>query len=123
MEGFWDRNKQRVTIPRPPQNTSEKSHCKAYERTILSTHQTRVVSGPPRRVSSQAKETVMSKLESTICGKSIKHDNSGIGHNWKRIDASDIPADIREEIAAEIIDGKKQTCDCYTATNGLNYRW
>jgi hypothetical protein len=61
--------------------------------------------------------------ESTICGKTIQHDNSGVGHNWRGIDANDIPADIREEIAAEIIDGGKDTCEQYTATNGLSYRW
>lgn len=61
--------------------------------------------------------------ESAVCGKTIKHDNSGVGHNWRTIDASDIPADIREDIAAEIIDGKKATCAKYTASNGLSYRW
>ena len=59
----------------------------------------------------------------TICGKTIKHDNSGVGHNWRTIDASDIPADIREEIAAEIIDGNQDTRSQYTASNGLSYRW
>ena len=59
----------------------------------------------------------------TICGKTIKHDNSGVGHNWRTINASDICADIREEIAAEIIDGNKATCSQYTASNGLSYRW
>jgi len=60
---------------------------------------------------------------STICGKTIKHDNSGVGHNWRVIDASDIPASIVEEIAAEIIDGKQDTCDGYVASNGLHYKW
>lgn len=58
-----------------------------------------------------------------ICGKEIEHDNSGVGHNWRRIDAVNIPADILEEIAAEIIDGKQDECDNYIATNGLHYRW
>lgn len=58
-----------------------------------------------------------------ICGKTIKHDNSGVGHNWRTIDASDIPANIAEEIAAEILDGNQETCDRYVATNGLHYRW
>ena len=62
------------------------------------------------------------KNEMTICGKKIQHDNSGVGHNWRAIDANDIPADIREEIAAEIIDGKRESGE-YTATNALNYRW
>lgn len=67
--------------------------------------------------------TTMNTTDATICGKTIKHDNSGVGHNWRTIDASEIPADIREEIAAEIIDGGKDQCEKYTATNGLNYRW
>jgi hypothetical protein len=65
----------------------------------------------------------MTTTETTILGHTIQHDNSGVGHNWRDIDANDIPADIREEIAAEIIDGKQETCDDYTATNGLHYRW
>jgi hypothetical protein len=59
----------------------------------------------------------------TICGITIKHDNSNVGHNWRTISASDIPADIREEIAAEILDGNQDTCSQYTASNGLSYRW
>lgn len=61
--------------------------------------------------------------EATICGTSIQHDASGIGHNWRLIDARDLPANIAEEIAAEIIDGGKKTCDDYVASNGLHYRW
>jgi len=59
----------------------------------------------------------------TICGITIEHDNSNVGHNWRTIDSGDIPANIREEIAAEIIDGGKATCSRYTASNGLSYRW
>jgi len=62
-------------------------------------------------------------MNTTICGITIDHDNSNVGHNWRTINASDIPADICEEIAAEIIDGKKNHCDQYTASNGLSYRW
>lgn len=61
--------------------------------------------------------------ENTILGHTIQHDDSGVGHNWRTIDASELPADTREEIAAEIIDGKQETCDDYRATNGLHYRW
>jgi len=61
--------------------------------------------------------------ETTICGKAIQHDNSGVGHNWRTVDANDLPANIVEEIAAEIIDGKQETCPDYVATNGLHYRW
>ena len=65
----------------------------------------------------------MSQNETTVCGNQIQHDNSGVGHNWRNIDASDIPANIREEIEAEIIDGGKKECEKYVATNGLHYRW
>lgn len=58
-----------------------------------------------------------------ICGKTIKHDNSGIGNNWRTIDADDLPANIAEDIAAEILDGKQETCSDYVASNGLHYRW
>jgi hypothetical protein len=59
----------------------------------------------------------------TICGKTIKHDASGVGHAWRVVDADDIPADIAEEIAAEILDGGKATCSGYVASNGEHYRW
>lgn len=59
----------------------------------------------------------------TICGCTIQHDPSGVGHAWRNIDASDIPANIAEEIAAEILDGGAEECDDYVASNGLHYRW
>jgi len=62
-------------------------------------------------------------MTTTICGKTIKHDNSNVGHNCRTISADEIPANIREEIAAEILDGGKNHCDQYTASNGLSYRW
>jgi len=62
-------------------------------------------------------------MNTTICGITIKHDDSNVGQNWRTISASDIPANICEEIAAEIIDGGKATCSRYTASNGLSYRW
>lgn len=61
----------------------------------------------------------------TINGKAIQIDRSGVGHAWRPLtsyDSHDTTADIREEIAAEIADGK-QTCDLYVASNGLRYRW
>ena len=58
-----------------------------------------------------------------IMGHAIQHDNSGVGHNWRNISACELHEDIREEIAAEIIDGKKSTCERYVATNGECYRW
>ena len=61
--------------------------------------------------------------ESLVCGIQIQHDNSGVGHNWRDIDANDIPASIREEIEGEIIDGDVETCEDFVASNGLHYRW
>lgn len=58
-----------------------------------------------------------------ICGKAIQYDNSGVGHNWRTINAAGEFADIREEIAAEILDGGRDTCDDYIASNGCHYRW
>jgi hypothetical protein len=68
-------------------------------------------------------EKAMTTNETKVCGKQIQHDNSGVGHNWKNIDASDIPANIREEIEGEIIDGKMSKCEKFVGSNGLNYRW
>jgi len=61
--------------------------------------------------------------DATICGKTIQHDRSGQGHAWRTIAASDLPANVAEEIAAEIIDSKQETCSRYVASNGLHYRW
>jgi head-tail adaptor len=52
----------------------------------------------------------------------VQYDKSGgQGHCW--VDGRDLPADIREEIAAEIVNGGKETCDDYVASNGCHYRW
>lgn len=61
-----------------------------------------------------------------INGKTIQIDRSGVGHSWRPLtsdDSHDTTPDIIEEIASEIIDGGKKTCDLYVATNGLRYRW
>lgn len=58
-----------------------------------------------------------------ICVCQIQHDNSGVGHNWQNVNAHDIPAHIVDEIAAEILDGGKDECSDYMASNGLHYRW
>jgi hypothetical protein len=51
----------------------------------------------------------------------IQLDHSGgQGHCWR---AADPPVTIREEIAAEIIDGGRETCNDYVASNGQHYRW
>jgi hypothetical protein len=58
-----------------------------------------------------------------VCGNQVQHDNSGVGHNWRDIAASDIPANIIEEIEGEMIDGKKDECEDFVGSNGLHYRW
>ena len=61
--------------------------------------------------------------QTTICGATIQQDMSGVGHCWRTLDAESIPADIQEEIAAEILDDGKESCEDYLATNGIHYRW
>jgi hypothetical protein len=65
----------------------------------------------------------MTKEIELVCGCEIQHDNSGVGHNWQAISAGDLPANIREEIECEILDGGNEECDGYVAANGLLYRW
>ena len=52
----------------------------------------------------------------------IQHDPSGVGHSWRTV-GQDLPANTREEIAAEIIDGGRKSCDRYRASSGERYRW
>lgn len=59
----------------------------------------------------------------TVAGNRIQIDRSGQGHNWRNIDAGDIPAQVRKEIEGEIIDGGKESCADFVASNGLHYRW
>jgi hypothetical protein len=61
--------------------------------------------------------------ESLVCGNQVQIDRSGVGHNWRNIDASDIPANVRIEIECEMLDGGKDECDDYVASNGVHYRW
>jgi hypothetical protein len=58
-----------------------------------------------------------------VCGCQIQHDDSGQGHNWRDVVADDIPAPVREEIEGEIIDGGKDECADFRASNGEHYRW
>lgn len=63
------------------------------------------------------------KIETLVCGKQIQYDNSGVGNNFRNIAADQIPANIREEIECEIIDGKQDKCKDFVGSNGLHYRW
>lgn len=59
-----------------------------------------------------------------VCGCEIQIDKSGgQGHCWRYADEFDCPPSIQEEIAGEIIDGEKDECDKYCASNGCYYRW
>jgi hypothetical protein len=53
----------------------------------------------------------------------IQIDRSGQGHNWRDATTDDTPENIREEIAAEILDGKIKHAKRYVASNGMHYRW
>ena len=64
----------------------------------------------------------MSDLE-TLTSRTIQIDRSGVGHNWRTIDASELPANVAEEIDWEIVENNQGECDDYTASNGLHYRW
>lgn len=57
-----------------------------------------------------------------IDGHIIQIDCSGLGHCWVDADEDSCPAHIQAEIAAEIIDGGRESGK-YTASNGLRYRW
>lgn len=58
-----------------------------------------------------------------IEGKLIQVDASGQGHAWQVADEDSCPANVQQEIAAEILDGKQDECSKFVATNGLHYRW
>ncbi len=59
----------------------------------------------------------------SISGKQVKYDKSGVGHCWIAATTDNCPANIQEEIAAEINDGGVSTCEKYVASNGQHYRW
>lgn len=59
-----------------------------------------------------------------VCGCRVQRDHSGgQGHCWRDVSADDLPASVRQEIEAEILDGGADRCDGYRATNGQYYRW
>lgn len=59
----------------------------------------------------------------TVCECQIQYDASGVGNAWQPATADNCPVTVQEEIAAEIIDGKQESCDDYLASNGQHYRW
>ena len=58
-----------------------------------------------------------------VCGSQVQVDRSGVGHCWVNVAADEIPANIRMEIECEMIDGGKDECDDYVASNGQHFRW
>lgn len=63
------------------------------------------------------------EIDALVCGCQVQVDHSGVGHCWRDVTADDLPANIRQEIECEIIDGGREECDDYVASNGLHYRW
>jgi hypothetical protein len=59
-----------------------------------------------------------------VLDKQVQLDRSGAaGHCWKNVSGDEIPANVRQEIECEIIDGKREECGGFVASNGLHYRW
>ncbi len=65
----------------------------------------------------------MKTKESLVCGSQVQVDRSGVGHCWVAVTDDTLPANIREELEGEMIDGGKDSCESYRASNGLRYRW
>lgn len=79
---------------------------------------------PGRLGKSERKGTTMNATEQLeICGKYIQYDRSGVGNCWTNATSDDVPANIVEEIAAEMIDGDCDECSDFRASNGVHYRW
>jgi len=49
--------------------------------------------------------------------------SGGQGHCWVSVDDDSLPAHIADEITGEIIDGHREMCADYVASNGQHYRW
>lgn len=62
--------------------------------------------------------------DTMVCGTRVQVDHSGgHGHCWRDATADDMPANVRAEIEGEMIDGKRDACADFVASNGLHYRW
>lgn len=58
-----------------------------------------------------------------IAGKTVQIDPSGVGHAWRAVDKDNCPPDVIDELSAEIINGSRNACTSFFASNGLRYRW
>lgn len=74
-------------------------------------------------LSPEERERVIRHCGAEICGSRIQIDRSGVGQGWVNATDDDLPPNVRDEIAAEIIDGERETCRDYLASNGTHYRW
>jgi len=81
--------------------------------------------GVARRIRREYGVTVCGCLiQHDVCGCLIQHDESGgQGHCWRVCDAMDCQPSVQLEIECEIIDGKRESCSDYVASNGQHYRW
>jgi len=55
--------------------------------------------------------------------KFIEVDAIGDGRGWRAANEDNCPAQVRQEITEQIIDGQQAACSDYVASNGLHYRW
>lgn len=49
--------------------------------------------------------------------------SNGQGHCWTACDENSLPDQILQDIEAEAIDGGRDECGDYIASNGQHYRW
>jgi len=70
-----------------------------------------------------AEEVVEEFLAGLVADKQIQHNASGVGNDWRNVRREDLNPDVALEIECEIIDGDKDRCQLYVASNGLHYRW
>lgn len=67
-------------------------------------------------------EITESDEEILVCGCQVQKDLSGQGHCWQNVSAKDIDH-ILVEIEEQIIDGGREECADFIASNGIHYRW
>jgi len=79
---------------------------------------------PPTREQAAADDDEALAVAGLVCGRNVEEDASGgQGHCWRLVRGDEMPASIRAEIEAEMIDGGVDSSDDYMASNGCHYRW
>lgn len=79
--------------------------------------------GPKMKFDDEKMAYVVTPRLVRVVGSGIQCDRSGIGNCWVDATEDDCPANIQEEIAAEILDGGHEVSECFRASNGVWYRW